>query len=242
MSARVFSELDDAGRKLGLQPLVEGERSGIDECPRLLGDRLADAGQLTQVAALADHLFDALRQLPQGGRPLPIGPDGEPRLALHLKQACDVLEDLGYFGVGHGGGRYCSNTRTTQASRRPRTPSRTLPRGVGGEDKTSSPMRGKTEVGGTRRVRSGRSMPASFSPLPNSIDWALSSRGISACTSIPAPLYSRSCDRRHSSTKLTLRCQWLARFPASSLQGNTFLLMGLLPSSLNVLPMCPVYL
>ncbi|MBA7659752.1 hypothetical protein ES703_67744 [subsurface metagenome] len=68
----------------------------------LLGDGIAHAGDVLEVAPILNHLLNLGGGMLDGAGRLLIGPDLERDFPLELKQVSDILKDFGDSTVFHG--------------------------------------------------------------------------------------------------------------------------------------------
>ncbi len=114
--ARHVEQLDQAGRKLGRQPVVVDQPAGLQVLANLLRQRLTDPGDLAQPPFGVDPLDRLAQPLDAAGR-LAVGRYLEADLALDFEQVADGLQQLGDRSVAitrsrfrHAGSRSPSKT------------------------------------------------------------------------------------------------------------------------------------
>ena len=84
----------------GLGPLVGLHLAGGHQLVNLVADGLADAGYAGELLPVLDRLGQREGELVDGLRSPPVGANLERRVALHLQQGAQVMEQLGDFVVG----------------------------------------------------------------------------------------------------------------------------------------------
>ena len=101
--ARDAQEVDEPGRDLGLEPLVEGHAAGRRELGDLVADGRAHPGDPRRGAA-AVRRDEVDRAAPDGVRRAVVRDGLEDELALDLEHVADLVEDPGEVAVGQLGG------------------------------------------------------------------------------------------------------------------------------------------
>jgi hypothetical protein len=92
-------QLEHAGRNFGAQLLVEPELAGVEQLADLVGDRLANAGDGRELAALADA-GERRGEAGQRVAGAAVGPGAKLVVAQDLHRVGDRVEDVGDLAVG----------------------------------------------------------------------------------------------------------------------------------------------
>ena len=100
-----LQQLDQGGRDLGLELLEESQLAGEEKLVDLLGDGLADAGDLGQLA-FSPEIEGGTAQVVQAVGGFAVGQDLVDHLALDLEQIGDAGENPGEVLVGKGFNRF----------------------------------------------------------------------------------------------------------------------------------------